>query len=126
MTGSPSSRLSSLPPLKMDKVEVKLGGKKIEYVCVVQTNDMLWLEQELHKKFSDKHRGNEWFELDEEEIKFMLNLSNKGIIKKYTSLKSIPSPKQKLKEKGFSGKVVVPTNTNRKAHARNYTTTPMP
>lgn len=44
----------------------------VELVHTIATNDMPWLENHLHTLFSDKHTNGDWFELDEEEIRWLM------------------------------------------------------
>ncbi len=40
----------------------------IELICIIQTNDMLSLEIELHARFDHARKHGEWFELSDEDV----------------------------------------------------------
>ena len=43
----------------------------VEYVCVIETEDMVALEKELHARFASKRVGGEWFALSPEDVSFI-------------------------------------------------------
>lgn len=55
-------------------------GIEGEFICLIKTGDMVSLERKLHEKFKNKRRAGEWFELDEDDLKYLINLSHQAYI----------------------------------------------
>jgi hypothetical protein len=49
---------------------------EVEYIALIQTNDMAGLERQLHQRFADKRVNGEWFELSSEDVQYIQGLSN--------------------------------------------------
>lgn len=41
---------------------------EVEYVCLIETNDMIGLEKELHERYANKRVNGEWFELSPHDV----------------------------------------------------------
>lgn len=66
-TNNPNNRLHTF--------SVKLPFA-VEYLCVIQTDDMYLLERQLHGKYSSKRLEGEWFKLDLEDVDYIKGLAN--------------------------------------------------
>lgn len=47
----------------------------VEYICLIETQNMIRLEADLHIKFKDKRIQGEWFDLDENDIEYIKGLA---------------------------------------------------
>lgn len=65
------------PKNRLETFSVKLPFE-VEYVCVVQTEDMYGLEKDLHIHFSDKRINGEWFNLLPDDVEYIKGLANNG------------------------------------------------
>lgn len=66
------------PDNRMETFTVKLPFE-VEYVCVIQCEDMYGLERELHQRFADKRVNGEWFSLTLEDVEYIKGLALKGL-----------------------------------------------
>lgn len=48
---------------------------RVEYECVIKTNEMVGLEKELHKKFDAKRIDGEWFALSNDDVEYIKSLA---------------------------------------------------
>lgn len=62
------------PDNRMKTFSVKLPFE-VDYVCVIQSDDMHTLETELHAKFEHKRVNGEWFDLDETDVEYIKSLA---------------------------------------------------
>lgn len=62
------------PANRIKTFKVKLPFE-IEYVAIIQTNDMYALEKELHKKYKPKKVNGEWFSLNDDDLNYIKSLS---------------------------------------------------
>lgn len=65
------------PEKRMRTFNVKLPFK-VEFVCVIKTEDMYALETELHRRFKAKHIEGEWFALDAADVEYIKSLAQEG------------------------------------------------
>jgi hypothetical protein len=65
-TTNPKNRITTL--------EVKLPFA-IEYECLIKTDDIAALEKDLHTQFADKRINGEWFDLSEDDVKYIKSLA---------------------------------------------------
>lgn len=56
---------------RLEQISPKLPFP-VKLIHAIKTNDMVWLESYLHSVFSSRHVNGEWFELDEEEIRWLM------------------------------------------------------
>lgn len=47
---------------------------EVEYVCLIETLNMVELEKDLHLRFAAKRLNGEWFDLDAEEVEYIKGL----------------------------------------------------
>lgn len=47
---------------------------RVEYVTLIETNDMTLLESDLHKRFKHKNVDGEWFNLDDDDVEYIKRL----------------------------------------------------
>lgn len=57
------TQLSTIPPFD------------VTLVCIIETDDMLGLENKLHTMFSEKRVNGEWFTLSDEDVNYIIKLS---------------------------------------------------
>jgi hypothetical protein len=50
----------------------------VEYICVIESEDMRGLESSLHKRFAAKRVRGEWFDLDAEDVDYIRSLTLEG------------------------------------------------
>lgn len=48
---------------------------EVEFICLIQTEDMPTLETELHTRFADKRVNGEWFNLAPEDVEYIKGLA---------------------------------------------------
>lgn len=48
---------------------------EVEFICLIQADDMRQLETELHQRFSDKRINGEWFALSPDDVDYMKGLA---------------------------------------------------
>lgn len=48
----------------------------VEYFCLISTDDMITLENELHRFFAHKRTNGEWFALTETDLAYLKELAN--------------------------------------------------
>lgn len=48
---------------------------EVEYICLIQTDDMIGLELELHRRFAAKRGNGEWFALDDADVAYVKGLA---------------------------------------------------
>lgn len=63
------------PDNRLATFSVKLPFE-VEYVCVIQCDDMYYLERQLHAHFADKRVNGEWFNLSPDDVDYI-----KGMVK---------------------------------------------
>ena len=66
---------TSNPDDRLKTFSVKLPFE-VEYVCVIQTDDMYALESNLHQRFWDKRVNGEWFTLSPEDVAHIKGLTS--------------------------------------------------
>jgi hypothetical protein len=49
---------------------------EVEYICIIETPDMIDLETKLHTRFSTKRINGEWFDLSPEDVEYIKGLAN--------------------------------------------------
>lgn len=62
------------PKDRMKTFSVKLPFE-VEYICIIQTDDMYGLEQSLHDQFANKRLNGEWFNLTPEDVEHIKGLA---------------------------------------------------
>lgn len=62
------------PNNRMATFTVKLPFE-VEYVCVIQCEDMYSLERQLHTQFANKRVNGEWFNLSPEDVEYIKGLA---------------------------------------------------
>lgn len=62
------------PKDRMKTFSVKLPFE-VEYVCVIQTDNMYGLEQILHNRFADKRVNGEWFNLSPDDVEHIKGMA---------------------------------------------------
>lgn len=65
---------SKNPAHRQKTFNVKLPYQ-VEFVCLIQTNDMEKLEHQLHERFSEKRVDGEWFLLSPEDVEYIKGLA---------------------------------------------------
>lgn len=63
------------PANRLKTFEVKLPFE-VEFVCVIQCENMFTVERELHQRFADKRVNGEWFSLLPDDVEYI-----KGLVK---------------------------------------------
>lgn len=53
---------------------VQLPYEDIKFIALIETDDRYALETELHERYADKRVGGEWFELTDEDVKYIQSL----------------------------------------------------
>lgn len=61
------------PEKRLETFNVKLPFE-VDFECLIYSDDMWFLERELHIKFKDKRVQGEWFKLDDEDIAYIKSL----------------------------------------------------
>lgn len=51
----------------------------VDYICVIESEDMRGLEASLHKRFAAKRVKGEWFDLDAEDVDYIRSLTLEGL-----------------------------------------------
>lgn len=74
-TGAYKIGRTANPTDRMKTFSVKLPFE-VEYVCVIQTEDMLGLENQLHNQFAHLRINGEWFQLSPDDVEYI-----KGLVK---------------------------------------------
>lgn len=67
VTGAYKIGRTKNPDDRIKTFSVKLPFE-VEYVCVVETENMYYLERELHRQFDTKRINGEWFKLSENDV----------------------------------------------------------
>ena len=52
----------------------KVAPAQLTILHIIETEDMVHTEQKLHGRFSNKRRNGEWFELDQQDLDYILSL----------------------------------------------------
>lgn len=73
-TGAYKIGRTTNPKDRMKTFSVKLPFE-VEYVCLIQTDDMYSLEQSLHKQFATKRVNGEWFQLEPNDVEHIKRLA---------------------------------------------------
>lgn len=63
------------PKDRMKTFSVKLPFE-VEYVCIIQTEDMYGLEQSLHQQFASKRVNGEWFQLAPDDVEHIKGMAD--------------------------------------------------
>lgn len=73
-TGAYKIGRTTNPNDRMKTFSVKLPFE-VDYVCVIQTDDMYGLESQLHNKFAKNRVNGEWFALTPDEVEYIKGLA---------------------------------------------------
>lgn len=49
---------------------------KVNRICSIPTNQMIWAERDLHQHFAAKRLNGEWFHLDAQDVEWLLSLEH--------------------------------------------------
>lgn len=73
-TGAYKIGRTTNPKDRMKTFSVKLPFE-VEYVCVLETDDMYGLESQLHNRFAQNRVNGEWFALTPDEVEYIKGLA---------------------------------------------------
>jgi allophanate hydrolase subunit 1 len=65
------------PEDRMKTFSVKLPFR-VEYICLIQSEDMIALEAELHKRFEDQRFAGEWFDLTDNDVAYLKSMADES------------------------------------------------
>lgn len=63
------------PQNRLKTFSVKLPFE-VEYICLIQVQDMYQMESELHTRFAEKRINGEWFNLSPEDVNYIKGLAS--------------------------------------------------
>lgn len=78
-TGAYKIGRTNNPENRMRTFNVKLPFE-IEFIALIKTEDMVWLEKDLHDRFAAKRINGEWFSLDENDVDYITGLASKNVV----------------------------------------------